>query len=108
MKQTRQVVLAVKQSILGRCLWDLVIEIIVYTREVLHRGRLSTVDLLVLTSLDHLLFIQKILLRFLTKKASLVRRSTLLSHPPQLVFSVYTYTDLYYQSKHELDYLTWV
>jgi len=43
------------------------------------RGRLSTVDLLVLTSLDQLLFILKILLNSFTKQAILMRRSTVLS-----------------------------
>jgi hypothetical protein len=45
------------------------------------RGRLSTVDLLVLTSLDELLFILKILLTFVTKHATLMRRSTVLNLP---------------------------
>jgi len=40
---------------------------------------------LVLTSLDHLLFKLKILLNFFTQQA-LLRRSTVLSLPPQLVF----------------------
>jgi hypothetical protein len=47
------------------------------------RGRLSTVDLLVLTSLYQLLFISKILFTFLKKYN---RRSTVLSLPPHLVF----------------------
>jgi hypothetical protein len=50
------------------------------------RGRLSTVDLLVLTSLDRLLFILKILLNSFTKQATLMRRSTVLSIPRYLVF----------------------
>jgi hypothetical protein len=50
------------------------------------RGRLPTVDLLVLTSLKHLLFMIKILFRCLTKQATLLRRSTVLSLSPQLVF----------------------
>ncbi len=53
------------------------------------RGRLSTVDLLVLTSLDQLLFILKILFTYVTKQAAtLMRRSTVLSLPLQLVFPV--------------------
>ncbi len=52
------------------------------------RGRLRTVDLLVLTSLDQLLFILKILFTFLTKQAISMRRLTVLSRPPQLVFPV--------------------
>jgi hypothetical protein len=47
-------------------------------------GRLNTVDLLVLTSLDQLGFILKILFSFFTKQATW--RSTVLSLPPQLVF----------------------
>jgi hypothetical protein len=43
---------------------------------------------LVLTSLDHLLFKLKILLNFCTQQASLLRRSIVLSLPPQLVFPV--------------------
>ncbi len=50
------------------------------------RGRLSTVDLLVLTCLYHRLFILKILFTFLTKQAFLMRRHTVLSLPLQLVF----------------------
>jgi len=49
-------------------------------------GRLSAVDLLVLTSLDQLIFILKILFSFLTKQATLMRRSTVLILPTQLVF----------------------
>ncbi len=50
------------------------------------RGRLSTVDLLVLTSLDQLIFILKILFTFITKQLTLLRRSTVLCLPLQLVF----------------------
>ncbi len=51
------------------------------------RGRLSTVDLLLLTSLDKLLFTLKILFTLFKKQAILIRRSTVLSlPPPQLVF----------------------
>ncbi len=49
-------------------------------------GRLSTDDLLVLTSLDQLVFILKILFSFFTKQATCMRRSTALSLPLQLVF----------------------
>ncbi len=52
---------------------------------VLLKGRLSTVDLLVLTSLDQLLLILKIIF-ILISKAALFRRSTVLSLPPQLAF----------------------
>ncbi len=50
------------------------------------RGKLSTVDLLVLTSLGQLVFILKLLFSFVTKYAALMRRSTVLSLPLQLVF----------------------
>ncbi len=50
------------------------------------RGRLSTVDLLELTSLDQLLFIMEILFRCFTKHATLSWRSTVLSLPLKLVF----------------------
>ncbi len=50
------------------------------------KGRLSTVDLLVLTSLDQVIFIMKILFNFVTKQTTLMRRSTVLSVPTQLVF----------------------
>jgi hypothetical protein len=50
------------------------------------RGRLSTVDLLALTSLDQLLFIMQTLCTFLQNKATLMRRSTVPSLPLQLVF----------------------
>ncbi len=56
------------------------------SKEVLLKGRLSMVDLLVLSSLDQLLFIMKILFRCFTKQATLLRRSTVPSLPPQLVF----------------------
>jgi hypothetical protein len=46
------------------------------------RGRLSTIDLLILTSSDKFLFILKILLTSFTKQATLMRRSTVLSLPP--------------------------
>ncbi len=55
-------------------------------KEVLLGGRLSTVDLLVLTSLDHLIFMLKISFSFFTEHAALMRRSIVLSLPPQLVF----------------------
>jgi hypothetical protein len=47
--------------------------------------RLSAFDLLVLPSLDQLIFKFKILFSFFTKQATLVR-SAVLSLPPQLVF----------------------
>jgi hypothetical protein len=50
------------------------------------RGRLSTVDLLLLTSLAQLLFVLKILFTFFKKQGTLKRRSTILSLPTQLVF----------------------
>jgi hypothetical protein len=49
-------------------------------REVLLKGLLSTVDLLLLTSLEQLIFlIGNIIKSFLTKQAVLTRRSTVLS-----------------------------
>ncbi len=55
---------------------------------------MSTVDLLVLTSLDKLLFILKILFAFFTKQATFMRRSTVLSIHLQLVFPGWTVSDL--------------
>jgi hypothetical protein len=49
-------------------------------------GRFSTVDVLVSTSLDQLLFRKKLLSALFTKQASLMRRPTVLSLPLQLVF----------------------
>ncbi len=51
---------------------------------------LSTADLLVLTSLDQLIFILKIVFTLIKKQATLIRRSTVLSFPPQLVFPALT------------------
>ncbi len=58
------------------------------TREVLLKGRLSlsTIDLLVLTSLDQLLFLLKIFFTFFTKQVTLMRSSSVLFLPSQLVF----------------------
>jgi hypothetical protein len=55
----------------------------------LHQGgkeRLSTIDLLLLISLGQLIFIPKTLFTFVTKQATLLRRSTVLILPAQLVF----------------------
>jgi hypothetical protein len=57
-----------------------------HNREALPKLRFSTVDLLVLTGLDQLLFILKVLFTFLKKPATLMRRSTVQSLPLQLVF----------------------
>ncbi len=46
------------------------------------RGGLSTVDLLVLTSLDHLAFYIENIIYLFIKQAALMRRSTVLSLPP--------------------------
>jgi hypothetical protein len=51
------------------------------------------VDLLVLTSLDQLIFILKILFNFVTEQATLTR-STVLSLPPQLEFLALTITEV--------------
>ncbi len=50
------------------------------------RGRLSTIDLLVLSGLDQLLFMLKILFTFFPKLLTLMWRSTVLILPPQSVF----------------------
>jgi hypothetical protein len=50
-------------------------------RQPLVKGRLSTIDLLVLTGLDHLIFILKTLFTFVTKHATSIRRSIVLSLP---------------------------
>ncbi len=60
--------------------------IISFDREALQMGKLSTVDLLVLTSKDQVLFILQALFSFLTKQVVLMRRSTVLSPPLQLAF----------------------
>ncbi len=54
--------------------------------EVLLKGKLSTVDLLVLTSLDQLLFIMKVWFSFFSKHATLMRRPIVLSLLHQLLF----------------------
>jgi len=54
------------------------------------RGKLSTVDLLVLISLEQLLLLWKYYLLIFTKQATLMRRSTVLSLPPLLVFPALT------------------
>jgi hypothetical protein len=45
------------------------------------RGGLSTVDLLVLIILDHLLLIMPTIFNFFTRQATVKRRSTVLSLP---------------------------
>jgi hypothetical protein len=45
------------------------------------RGRLSTVDLLVLTRVDQLVVILNIIFNFVRKQATLTRRSSVLSLP---------------------------
>ncbi len=54
------------------------------------RGRISRVDLLAVTSLGKLLFILKILFTSVTKQATLIRRSTVLSSPLVGVHYVHT------------------
>ena len=56
------------------------------TKESLVKGRISTVDLLVLNSSDQLFFLLKLKFSFYTKQPTLMRRSTVLSLPLQLVF----------------------
>ncbi len=50
-----------------------------YAEKSYWRGRLSTLDLLVLTSLDQIVYILEILFSFFIKQATLMRRSTVLS-----------------------------
>ncbi len=63
------------------------------SRDPLLKGRLSMVDLLVPTSLCQLILELKILLNFFTKQAPLMRRSTVMSLPLQLVFPGLSLTD---------------
>jgi hypothetical protein len=56
--------------------------------------KLSTVDLLVLSSLDQLLFLLKILIILATKQATLIWRSFILSLPFQIVFPGPTFHSL--------------
>jgi hypothetical protein len=57
-----------------------------FERKVLMSGRLSTVHLLVLTNLDQLLLEPQILFTLITRQATFMRRSIVLTLPPQLVF----------------------
>ncbi len=61
-------------------------------------GRLRMVDLLVLTSLDQLLFKLKILSTLRTKPVTLIRRSTVLSLPLWFVFPGWTHLTLQSES----------
>ena len=61
------------------------------------RGRLSTVDLLILTSLDQLIFILKVFIGILKKQVTLMRRSNVQSHPFQLMFPGYSYNILLFK-----------
>ncbi len=63
--------------------------LIIQDREaLLNVGRLSIIDLFVLTSLDQLLLRMKNIIYFFTKQASLMRSSTVLSLYLPLVFPV--------------------
>jgi hypothetical protein len=57
------------------------------------KERHSTVDLLVLITLDKLIFLLEILFIFVTKKATLMRKLTVLNLHLQLVFPVYSIVD---------------
>jgi hypothetical protein len=57
-------------------------------REALLKGKAQCGDLLVLTSLDPLLFKSEILFTYVTKQATLTKTSSVLSLPSQLVFPV--------------------
>jgi hypothetical protein len=63
------------------------------------RGRLSTVNLLVLSGLDQLLFILIILLTLFTKQATIIRRSTVLSLPLWLVLPGYAHNAIFTLAK---------
>jgi len=56
------------------------------SREALLKERTSTLDLLVLTSLDWLIVMFKILITYVAKQDTSMRRSTVLSLPLRLVF----------------------
>ncbi len=60
------------------------------------RGRINTANLLILTSLDQLLFLMTILFTYVTKQAALLRSSTVLSLPVQLVFPVQSYDAFFF------------
>ncbi len=66
--------------------------------------RLSTVDLLVLTGLYQLLHALKILFTFFTKLATLMRRSSVLSLPPQLAFPAVTLSCRIFAEKQGINY----
>jgi len=71
--------------------------------EALLREKAKYNDLLVLTSLDQLVFILIISFSFFYKKVTLMRSSTVLSLPPQLAFNAWPFTkDL--NKKHLKDY----
>ncbi len=61
-------------------------------------GKLSTLDLLVLTSLDQILFKLKTKFNFL----HVMRRSTVVSLPPQLVFPGQSHNNYCYEPSHTL------
>jgi hypothetical protein len=63
-----------------------------FGRETLQR--LTTVDLLVLTSLDQVHLYLQLLFNFFSKQANFMRRSTVLNLPLQLVFPGFRYTQL--------------
>jgi hypothetical protein len=60
-------------------------------REVLLKGRVSAVDLLILTSLDAAFNIENII-TICTEQATIMRRSTVLSPPLELVFPGQSFT----------------
>jgi hypothetical protein len=64
-------------------------------------GRIGMIDLLVLTSLDQLLFRLKIFFSFLTKQANSMRRSTVLSLSLQLVFPDRTNNTVYLNKRQK-------
>ncbi len=56
-------------------------EILLHARKSFRRERLSMVDVLLLNDLDKLIFIFIIIFTYISKQATLMRRSTVLSLP---------------------------
>jgi hypothetical protein len=69
-------------------------------------GRLSTADILILTSLEQLLLTFQTLFTLFTKQATLMRRSTVLSLPLQVVFPGLSYNPFSSVKHSKLDRLS--
>jgi hypothetical protein len=63
------------------------------------KGRFNTIDLLVLTRSDQLTFMMKLYFSLFTKRVILMRRSSVLSLPPQLGFPGETIPHLWYHRR---------